>query len=618
MGESDAAQTPGCGDLEERWARLTECFLNFSPDPRENIDSLTALCGSQLGATCALYNRLCGDKLVSWGQWQTPEDYDPVADPEGHICYDVITSCSNEIYLVRDLPESPYADSDPSIKKYRLQTYLGTPAMVGSQCVGSLCVVFQRDFLPSETDKSLLRIVSRAIGVEEKRLQAERELNTAHLRLLKVLDGIEAVIYVADMETHELLCMNKYAQDIFGNGVGKKCWEVFQRNQAGPCDFCVDPRVAANRPSLSREMPNTVNGRWYNMLDRAIDWIDGRTVRLQIAIDITERKMAEESLREREATVRAIFRTAPVGITLVKNRRFQWLSESILSATGYSREDLLGKSTRILYENDEEFARIGELTAHLRGQQTGETDTRLRCKDGRSIDVHLKSVLFDTDDPSAGVVCSATDITESKRQEKALVLAEQKWEQTFDAVNDPVMILDRAYRIVKVNKAMAKILALPSEECVGKRCYELVHGRNAPPEFCPHAQVILDGRPHSAEIHEPRIGGDFLVSAAPICDDHDEFSWSVFVLHDITALKKNTEERELLFSELQEAMRQIKTLKGIVPICSYCKKIRDDDGYWQRVEKYISEHTEASFTHGICPECYEKEISSQLRNRKEK
>lgn len=58
--------------------------------------------------------------------------------------------------------------------------------------------------------------------------------------------------------------------------------------------------------------------------------------------------------------------------------------------------------------------------------------------------------------------------------------------------------------------------------------------------------------------------------------------------------------------ELQEAMAQIKTLSGIVPICSSCKKIRDDAGYWSQVEIYVSEHSDATFTHGICPECMAK------------
>ena len=72
---------------------------------------------------------------------------------------------------------------------------------------------------------------------------------------------------------------------------------------------------------------------------------------------------------------------------------------------------------------------------------------------------------------------------------------------------------------------------------------------------------------------------------------------------DITARRGEEAERLKLIHELTGALGNIKTLKGLLPICSSCKKIRDDKGYWQKVESYISEHTEAEFTHGICPDC---------------
>jgi CheY-like chemotaxis protein len=65
-------------------------------------------------------------------------------------------------------------------------------------------------------------------------------------------------------------------------------------------------------------------------------------------------------------------------------------------------------------------------------------------------------------------------------------------------------------------------------------------------------------------------------------------------------------EKEQLIADLQEAMAQIKTLSGLLPICANCKKIRNDKGYWERIETYIAKHTEAQFTHGICPECVKK------------
>ncbi len=77
---------------------------------------------------------------------------------------------------------------------------------------------------------------------------------------------------------------------------------------------------------------------------------------------------------------------------------------------------------------------------------------------------------------------------------------------------------------------------------------------------------------------------------------------------DISERKRVEDEREMLINELQTAFSQIKTLTGLLPICAWCKKIRDDSGYWQQVEKYITDHTGVLFSHGLCPECYAKEM----------
>ncbi|MCP4683002.1 MAG: PAS domain S-box protein, partial [Desulfobacterales bacterium] len=72
---------------------------------------------------------------------------------------------------------------------------------------------------------------------------------------------------------------------------------------------------------------------------------------------------------------------------------------------------------------------------------------------------------------------------------------------------------------------------------------------------------------------------------------------------DITRRKEAEEEREKLIEELKEALATVNQLSGMLPICSSCKKIRDDTGYWNQIEAYIRDHSEAEFSHGICPEC---------------
>jgi hypothetical protein len=104
-------------------------------------------------------------------------------------------------------------------------------------------------------------------------------------------------------------------------------------------------------------------------------------------------------------------------------------------------------------------------------------------------------------------------------------------------------------------------------------------------------------------------------------DVSGKFSGIIVILNDITERKQVEEEKSNLIVELKNALTQVKQLTGFIPICSSCKKIRDDQGYWSEVERYISEHSEAEFSHGICPECMRKlypEIADDVLGRLEK
>ena len=161
---------------EERLERLNDCLLGFGADPNRNINQLVALCGEQLQATCALYNRLQNGMLQSIGQWNTPPNFTSIDKPDGHICYDIIQSSNNEIKVIRNLQKTVYAQTDPNVMCYKLKTYVGMPVSFEGNCVGSLCVVYQEDYNPGDDDKEFLEIIAFAIGVEEKRKQAEEAL----------------------------------------------------------------------------------------------------------------------------------------------------------------------------------------------------------------------------------------------------------------------------------------------------------------------------------------------------------------------------------------------------------------------------------------------------------
>jgi len=87
-----------------------------------------------------------------------------------------------------------------------------------------------------------------------------------------------------------------------------------------------------------------------------------------------------------------------------------------------------------------------------------------------------------------------------------------------------------------------------------------------------------------------------------------EHRWSLRTRDGTIAKRRVKAERERLITELQEALANVKTLSGLLPICMYCKKIRDDQGYWQSVEAYLEAHGGAEFTHGMCPVCFTQQM----------
>ncbi|MDP2913627.1 MAG: diguanylate cyclase [Candidatus Omnitrophota bacterium] len=175
---------------EEKLSRINEVFLNFGPDQLANINTLTALCGELLAADCALYNRLEKGMLCSRGQWNVPQGFNAVDKADGHICHDVIKKGVDEVTVVRNLPETEYARTDPNVALYRLETYVGCPVKFGGEYVGSLCAVYQRDFIPTDEDKRIVSIIASAIGVEEERRKAEGFSHLARFSVERAGDGM--------------------------------------------------------------------------------------------------------------------------------------------------------------------------------------------------------------------------------------------------------------------------------------------------------------------------------------------------------------------------------------------------------------------------------------------
>ncbi|PKL40682.1 MAG: hypothetical protein CVV44_03500 [Spirochaetae bacterium HGW-Spirochaetae-1] len=147
-------------------------------------------------------------------------------------------------------------------------------------------------------EKTLLLSIIHDIS---DRVKAETALKESHEQFLTVLNGMDANIYVADTKNYEIIFANKHFKDTFGeNVIGRTCHAVIQGEKESPCFFCINRQVHAvsgsDRDVMRWEYQSSVNGKWYQALERIINWIDGRPVRISIAMDITEKKRLEREI----------------------------------------------------------------------------------------------------------------------------------------------------------------------------------------------------------------------------------------------------------------------------------------------------------------------------------
>ena len=185
-------------------------------------------------------------------------------------------------------------------------------------------------------------------------------------------------------------------------------------------------------------------------------------------------------------------------------------------------------------------------------------------------------------------------------------------EHRFFAVSiDMLCLLDFDGYFKRLNPAWETVLGFTREELMSKPFIEFVHPDDRERTLNQNRTVRGGGQARSFENRYLCKDGShrwLLWNAAPDFDEKVIYS----VARDITEGKKAEEEREALVRELRAALAEVKSLQTILPICSYCKKIRDDENYWQSVEGYISRHTNTTFSHSICPSCYEHKVTPQL------
>ena len=175
----------------------------------------------------------------------------------------------------------------------------------------------------------------------------------------------------------------------------------------------------------------------------------------------------------------------------------------------------------------------------------------------------------------------------------------------------PVCITNRNYEIIMANDSYWHIWGKPESKTL--KCYDHRPGGVCHTEECALTQIINGIDEFTCESQKIYNGENhyFIVTARPFLDAANKRIGVIESFQDITDRKKLEDEKTILVTQLQSSLEQVKLLSGLLPICSVCKNIKNDQGDYEQIERYIHKHSGADFSHTICPKCADEMYSGQ-------
>jgi|GEM_PF-1152328 len=342
-----------------------------------------------------------------------------------------------------------------------------------------------------------------------------------------------------------------------------------------------------------------------------------------VIINITARKRMEQQLAESEQYYREIYGATSDAIFIHDLQgRILDVNRTVTKMFGFTREEALNCSVEDLSKGEAPYTQDDAVKYIKKGIEEGPQlfEWISKRKNGELFWTEVKLEYTIINDQER-VVVVARDITHRKMAQQALADSEQRLADIIEFLPDPTWVIDTQGRVVAWNRAMEKLSGAGKKEMLGKGNYA-----HAVPFYGVHRPMLIDlvlkrdekwesaylkiqdkgdGYMASESFH-PEMGekGRYLSgTATKLYNARGDVIGAIESVRDVTAEKKSEKERERLIVELQEALGEVRALSGLLPICSACKKIRDDKGYWNQIESYIRDHSEAQFSHSICPEC---------------
>ncbi|HXE74269.1 MAG TPA: PAS domain S-box protein [Candidatus Xenobia bacterium] len=460
----------------------------------------------------------------------------------------------------------------------------------------------------TDRDGRVVQLLAEGRDITERK-KAEKELARRTAYLNGLIQGSPLGIVAHDTEGNVRFC-NPAFERLFG---------FTQEELSGkPLDTCISP---AERGAEAAELTRRVvlgesfrlttqrrrrDGTLVDVLLHGVPLVvEGKPVGgFGFYEDITEQRRAEET-RNRLATILEAT-TDMVGLSTVDGRatyinaagrKLLALPED-LNIVGQPIEQFVPPSARKFFLEE-------VLPAALqKGAWSGESAVLRR--DGKEVPVSQVVIAPPTapgQEPYLATVIR--DLSDRKRWEAELAQRTAFLHALIENSPLAVVVLDAENRVTLCNPAFERVFQYREEEVIGVELDSLV----AAPETMEEAADITKRSKSGELIHTTgqrrrRDGSrvEVEIFGVPLMVK-GEMRGAYAIYQDITERRRHEAERERLVKELQEALANVKTLRGLLPICASCKNVRDDQGYWNRIETYLSAHSEAEFSHGICPDC---------------
>jgi PAS domain S-box-containing protein len=332
---------------------------------------------------------------------------------------------------------------------------------------------------------------------------------------------------------------------------------------------------------------------------------------LGVKEDITEQKQTEQALQYEQTLLRTLIDNIPDSIYSkdISCRKTIANASDLKNMRVQSEAEVIGKDDFAFYPKElaQEFFNDDQKVLTTGKSVINKEECIINEHGQKRWLLTDKLPLRDKSGTIIGLVGVGRDITERKRAEELLCESEENFRAIFENNSSAMAIIEPDTTISMVNDAYCQMSGYTRQEVIG-----MSWTRQIPPEDLERLKGYNRQRlnnpqeaPDKYEFKFFKKGGEirYGIMSVSLMQQSQKIITS---FTDITERKYAEEERENLIMELQEALTEVKTLTGLIPICASCKKIRDDNGYWQQVESYIQKHSEAHFTHGLCPDCMDK------------